>query len=321
MRSIVATTLAALLLLPGGLAVASHGAGPSPGAVGSPAAAPATVRLLPLPEHQGGAPHPSKVRRRFRWLIPRARRDRPDGARRPLVHIVYVTTTNRPSPPLDRYGVLEVSLRAQNRWMAAQMARKWRLDTFRYRPDPRRARRVRRVDVTFVRSGRRSSRLDTVAEVAALLRARGFARSDRRYLAYVASDAGDVCGEAEYPLQDGDTGRYAAIFLYSAAGCGTRAFARRPGAPSWSEAVTLHEFVHNDGVAPLTSPHTCADSPGHICTAPLDLTDLDPEMPDLMFPYVTGPLDEKVLDRGRDDYLDHGLPYRDLRDSPFLRRT
>jgi hypothetical protein len=37
-----------------------------------------------------------------------------------------------------------------------------------------------------------------------------------------------------------------------------------------------------------------------------------------MYPYVTVPLSEKVLDRGNDDYFDHDLPLADLIDSPYL---
>lgn len=307
MRTVAAAALALLVVLPGSGLEAAH-----------PGHATDTVRLLPLPEIGDGAPRPSKLRSRFPWRIPRARKDRPNTASGPLVHVVYVTSRDRPAPPLDRLGILEVSLRAQNRWLRDEMGAAWRFDRFRYRP-PGRSRKVRLVDVTFVPTNRRSSGLDTVTEVGDLLRRRGFDRPNTRYLAYVAADAGNVCGEAEYPLFEGNTGRYAAVFLYSAKGCGTRAFAPRVRRPSWSEAVTLHEFLHNDGVAPLTAPHTCGTSPGHICTAPLDLTDLDPEAGDLMFPYVTGPLRRKTLDRGRDDYLDHPWPHRDLRDSRYLR--
>ena len=314
---VLVVLLAGALAVPG-YADASH----------DPAAEVRTVKLLPLPAVAGGAPS-SALGRRYEWIVPRARKDRPGSGGGRRVHIVYVTTTDRPAPDLDRRGVLDMSLRAINRWMVKKTGRKWRLDTFRFRPGVRRNGRVVRlarrsaVDVTFVRSGRRSASMDSVSDVADLLRARGFHRPDRRYLAFVAGDAGGVCGEAEYPLSpsSGPVGQYAAVFLYSDRGCGTRAFAKQVTRPSWSEAATLHEFLHNDGVAPLTSPHTCAESPGHICTAGLAHTDLDPEMADLLFPFVTGPLTKKVLDRGRDDYFDHPWPHRDLRNSGYLRRA
>jgi hypothetical protein len=36
-----------------------------------------------------------------------------------------------------------------------------------------------------------------------------------------------------------------------------------------------------------------------------------------MFPFVTYPLKDKVLDRGHDDYYNHPFPTKDLADSPF----
>jgi hypothetical protein len=310
LRLALAACLAASLAVPGPGAVASH-----------PGTAPRVVQLV-VPERAfAAAPPPTELRRRFPWKLPRATRDRPDRLGK-AVHVVYVTTTDQPSPALDRLGILEVSLRSQNRWLREQAGIAWRFDTFRFRP-PGERRTVRLVDVTFVASGLPSRRLDSLEEVRRLLEARGFDRPARRYLAYVASDAGSVCGEAEYPLSNDpqDAERYGALYLYSDPGCGSRVFAERVARPSWSEAIAMQEFVHNDGIVPLTAPHNCPSAPAHVCTPGLELTPLDPERADVMFPFVSGPLSEKVLDRDRDDYLDHDWPHRDFRQSPYLRRA
>jgi hypothetical protein len=51
---------------------------------------------------------------------------------------------------------------------------------------------------------------------------------------------------------------------------------------------------------------------------PVEVRDLDPEVRDVMFPLAKYPLSKLRLDPSRDDYLDHGLPIPDLRQSPFL---
>ena len=73
------------------------------------------------------------------------------------------------------------------------------------------------------------------------------------------------------------------------------------------------------GWVPLTAPHQCwafnyRNAPRRLGAA---LDTLDPESIDLLFPFVTFPLRDKVVDRDHDDYYDHPLPYGDMADSPF----
>jgi hypothetical protein len=64
----------------------------------------------------------------------------------------------------------------------------------------------------------------------------------------------------------------------------------------------------------------------HVCTGVLGLTEgdlnLDPERTDIMFPFVSVPLAERVLDIGNDDYFRHSIPHLfDLANSPYLEEV
>ena len=87
-----------------------------------------------------------------------------------------------------------------------------------------------------------------------------------------------------------------------------------------SEAILLQESTHNEGIARPESLHHCWAFQFHICTAGVGalLDSLDPESADVMFPFVTFPLRNKVLDRDHDDYYQHPFLSRDLSDSPFF---
>lgn len=283
----------------------------------------AVARLLALPEAAvESSPTPTPIKQRYPWLIPRARRDRADERKGRVVHVAYVVPSDFPDQRLDRFGILEDSLRAQNHWMRRKAGLEWRLDTFRFRAN---GKRRRAVDVTYVASRRPAAQLQTLDDVIEVLRDRGMKIGRKRYLAYVATDAGGVCGEAEFPVvpEEGSFGQYTALYMYSAAGCGGQSFASGPKKGSWAEAIAQHELIHNDGAVPLVAPHDCRPAfIGHVCTPGAVLfAGLDPEERDLMFPFASGPLRKKKLDLGRDDYFRHPFPYRDLANSPFLVRA
>jgi hypothetical protein len=86
-----------------------------------------------------------------------------------------------------------------------------------------------------------------------------------------------------------------------------------------SESILMHESTHNEGFVRPESLHQCSAFAFHICTAQAGaiLDTLDPESVDLMFPFVTFPLYQKVLDRDHDDYYNHPFPTKDLIDSPY----
>lgn len=264
----------------------------------------------------------------------RSTTDRPDLHKGEQVHIVYVLAADMTDEGLDRNGVLQCSVLAWNQWFEEQSGGvSWQLDTFKQR-----RRNEPLVDITFIRSQQPSAELNSVSEVAEELKKAGLLPGDesgpKKFLAYVGSSSGNLCGQAHYPpLQFGTAGlqesaKTAAVFLFSDEGCGARVFGE-PGSPSWSEAIAMHELIHTEGVVPLGAPHGCLTPgeslPTHICTPGLAVAEIagvevDPERVDVMFPFSTLPLSDNVLDRDNDDYFDHALPLRDLADSPWLVR-
>jgi hypothetical protein len=261
--------------------------------------------------------------------VGRAEQDRPDIHDGPLVHVVYMLPAGTKDEELDIDGTLACTVAAQNDWMRAQSGLEWRWDTAivdTASPSDPNA-RVETVDVTFVRSTRAADALDSAGEVSAELILRGLDEADKRYLTYVASGGSSgVCGDAFYPLDhnfSGDVdGQFSQVYLDSVAGCGARLFGSPSSGGGTSDAIAQQELIHNDGMTPIGAPHTCTNPVplGHICTGPLYVTpSLDPDGVDVMFPYVNGPLREKVLDRGHDDYFRHPLPIADLADSHYLQ--
>jgi List-Bact-rpt repeat protein len=78
----------------------------------------------------------------------------------------------------------------------------------------------------------------------------------------------------------------------------------------FSERVAARELGGALGGVPVKAPHRC---PGRdaTCDDPSDL---------MVYSIPSGPLSNAVLDPGRDDYYGHPGSWRDMRDSPFLRR-
>lgn len=261
--------------------------------------------------------------------LPRSTRDRPDLQRGRLVHVIYLLPADADDEGLDTDGTLDCSARAQNRWFEKQSGGlRWRFDTFHTKVvKGGRTRRVEVTDVTFVRSSRPAESLTSAGAVRDELTELGFADPNKRYLSFVASEAGP-CGDALYPVLLGGMwrdGQYAQVYLFSTEGCHAHEFGV-PGTPSWAEAIAQQELIHNDGLTSPGAPHGCLGGIppgiGHVCTGPLFATEgsvnLDPERVDVMYPYVSLPLSEKVLDRDNDDYFRHAFPHLfDLEDSPY----
>lgn len=261
--------------------------------------------------------------------IPRADVDRPDLQRGPQVHVVYLVADDFGDERLDMNGTIECSVQAWGQWFVEQTdGIRWRIDTFRAkgRKGPE------LVDVTFVRSTVPGAQLNSTANVEAELVKAGLVDPQKLYIAYVAADGAGTCGRGRYPLAStgddgafGGHGRFAYAYLFGSDGCHGHEFGT-PGNPRWLEATVMQEMLHSEGVVPLGAPHACTGidpMPNHLCTPGLGLTELaavglDPERIDVMFPFVSVPLAEKVLDRDRDDYFGHSLPLRDLSESPYL---
>ncbi|HYH27711.1 MAG TPA: hypothetical protein VEA19_02920 [Actinomycetota bacterium] len=262
---------------------------------------------------------------RHPWRIPRSSTDRPDEKAGRLLHIVYVLPAGAPDDQYDEKGIIDDSMRAMNAWTRQQTGnqKQWRLDTFTFEwddPDTTQIEniRVNAVDVTFIRSNRLDDQLDSVSEVEGELVGRGLNKSNKRYLSFVASNAGGVCGDAWWsyvPTQDDFDGQYSDVYLYSSSGCRARDWAPNATTPAYTESIAMQEMIHNDGIVPPGAPHGCGPTslPAHVCNPALILTpELDPEYTDVMYPFVGLPLSQKVID---DDNLDYyGTPYPGIRD-------
>jgi hypothetical protein len=257
--------------------------------------------------------------------LPRATEDRPDSGD-DLLHVVYLVAADFPDEDLDTNGTIDCSMQAQNQWFLKQSGNlQWRLDTFKATVKSRSGKRkkIEALDVTFIKSDKKGADLYGADLVSAELQTRGLAEMNKRYLTYVAAgDDSGPCGDAFLdsfdPMSSGD-GQFAQIYMFSAEGCHAHEFGV-PGAPSFVEAIGQQEIMHNDGAVTVGSPHFCTPGLFHVCTGPLSVADLrlDPETIDVMFPYVTDPLSEKVLDSGNDDYFQHPFPYKDVAESRYL---
>jgi hypothetical protein len=287
------------------------------------------VRSLPMPGLGEGQMEGAAVAHAPRRCPkqPRTEVDRPDIVEGPSIHVVYLVAADSPDQLLDRNGTFNCTIAAQNQWIEQQSGLKWNFDMFMYpRQRNGRTRMSRAVDVTFARSELPAAELGGAVVVRDELRRLGFIQPEKRYLTYVMGKYTTYCGDAIYPLSphaDDRDGIYAQVYLSSANVCNAQKFGK-PGAPSWSDAIAQQELLHTDGLAPIGAPRSCPMvlPYAHVCTAALfyagENFGSDPEQVDLMYPYVSLPLSEKVLDRGHDDYFDHDLPLADLADSPYL---
>jgi len=142
----------------------------------------------------------------------------------------------------------------------------------------------------------------------------------KRYLVYYEgpAESANICGTA-YLNITGGFAQWSVVWLGSAPGCRARDFGTPETGGGMSEAIALHENFHNEGMVPLEALHQCWALQFHLCTAAAGaaVDAVDPENIDLLFPFVTFPLRDKVVDRGRDDYYDHPFLHRDMADSPF----
>ena len=245
--------------------------------------------------------------------------DRPDTVGGAKIHVIYFVPSDGQDNGLDVNGTLESSVASMNTFLQADIGRTLRLDTYLDGKTPR-------LDVSFVRgeltAAEYSGTGDAIAAVTQELEHRGWTESGsvKRYFVYYGGPAEDanICGTA-YLAITGGFAQWSIVWLGSSPGCGARDFGTPSIGGGMSEAIALHENFHNEGMVPLTAPHQCWAFNYHLCSAAAGaaLDTLDPESIDLLFPFVTFPLRDKVVDRDHDDYYDHPLPYGDMADSPF----
>lgn len=243
-------------------------------------------------------------------------RQRPSGADQAtelsyVTDVVYFVPRDRPDQGLDVDGTISASIGSMLGWFNAQMG-----------SQPRMQRTASGAfDIVFVSGNKAASAYARLSDITSELASRGFKSATKRYLVFAAVNEGNVCGEGDYPLQPGASGHYAVTYLDSSAACGARDFGNGSAAGAGkAEAITAHEWLHMEGIEPLLAPHVCATSLYHVCTAALwEIPSLDPEETDVVFPIINLPLSQKVLDRGRDDYLDAPWPWiPNLRSSLWL---
>jgi hypothetical protein len=128
-----------------------------------------------------------------------------------------------------------------------------------------------------------------------------FANRFKKYLVYYDGpvEEPNVCGTASGAPTTGPS--FAVVYL--------RACDVEAGTGALSADVAVHELIHALGAVPTQAPHTCPETPGHVC----DSED------DLMFPSTSGqPLEAMLLDSGRDDYYGHSGSWFDVQDSGWL---
>lgn len=217
----------------------------------------AQAHLVAATEGSSATEHPDCIKR-----VPRATKDRPDLQEGSQLHIIYLVPSDFPDEKLDKKGVLDCSARAQNDWfIEASGGYRWRFDTFEARVGRgSRTFKSELVDVTFVRSARPGTELDSAFEVQSELSLQGFAESDKRYLSFVATESG-ACGDAVYPflpppsVQPQD-GKYAQVYLFAAPACRSQNFGP-PGDAGFAEMIAQQEVIHNDGLVSPGAPHGC----------------------------------------------------------------
>lgn len=252
----------------------------------------------------------------------RAMEDRlPDLSVGSQAHAIYFVPSDVVDQTLDTNGTIEDSILSTKGWLEAQTGgRHIRLDMYDDRGTPR-------LDVTFVRGNRTAAEYaatgDAFTTVTDELEARGWNAdpSLKRYYVYYEgpAESANICGTAYVNTLGTSFAQWTVVWLGASPGCGARDFGTPETGPQMSESILLHESVHNEGMVRPESLHHCGAFQFHLCSAQggAALETLDPEAVDLMFPFVTYPLKDKVLDRGRDDYYNHPFLSRDLADSPF----
>ncbi len=222
--------------------------------------------------------------------------DRPSVVFGPTVHIAYVIPSDAPD---DFQGV--------GRSIAADVEA---IEAWWQREDPGRALRFDRylaacgaqLDVTVARLAENTRYYERFAVqpemIVENLANHGLDVDPGVMLVYYVGPVADadVCGAGA-----GDPEQMIGHTVVFVANCTDRDRAR----------IVAHEILHTLGALPAGARHPCPGDDGHPCDSDADA----------LWPRVDlRPLEEVVLDVGRDDYYGHQSSWFDLRDSVFLRR-
>jgi hypothetical protein len=131
-----------------------------------------------------------------------------------------------------------------------------------------------------------------------------FADPAKKYLVYYDGivDQHRVCGISPQQPFSGGPSAYSVLFLGSA--CPPDL-----GSGGFTASAAAHELLHNLGAVPFPGPpHGCFNDPAHAC----DSTN------DVLYPILSHPLGEELLDAGHDDYYGHAGSWFDVQDSTWL---
>ncbi|HEX9800218.1 MAG TPA: hypothetical protein VGC00_08630 [Thermoanaerobaculia bacterium] len=253
----------------------------------------------------------------------RATADRLDDGGLSSLHVIYMVPADGVDEELDLDGTLDAAVESMNAWFVRETpGRQMRLDTWSFGNSSS-------LDITFVRGEKTQAEYAAHADgvfvaITDELELRGWNDDPglKRYVVYYGgpAESANICGTAYYNTLGTDYAQWSVVFLDAATGCGAREFGTPETGAGRSEAIAVQEMLHNEALARPQSPHHCWAFQGHLCTAAAGavLENLDPESFDVMFPFVTYSLEEKVLDIDHDDYYEHPAPWNDLAESPFF---
>ena len=217
--------------------------------------------------------------------LPRSTTDRPDDARGPQVHALYVLPSDGVDRALDTNGTIAASVANWQRWVQGQTFNNGlRLDTS-----------GGELDVTFVRLARTDAQLaarglalrDALEEE---LRSKAIVLPGKMYATYYDGSSAAACGGSAWPPKL--LGAVAAVYLRATFGPGATCYEperSRAGLQIMDFAV-LHEVLHAIGFVPACAPNHARD--GHVSDSPRDLMYAGDEA-----------WRPSVLDVGNDDYF------------------
>jgi hypothetical protein len=239
--------------------------------------------------------------------------DRPDVVGGDQVHVVYAVPSDSPDRFTSVASAIATDIGAIGRWWRKQdPGRTPRFDLAAFRCSG-----AGSLDLSDVRLPHPTAYYNQPgAARLQLLRddllASGLNDSTKKYLVYYdqAQPAyGTDCGSAYVNAQSGGAHGYAAVYLApNLGGCGSTAV---PG--GYLAVVAAHELVSELGaLEPAAAPpHRCPGDALHVCDSTLDVLAPTPSATTLA---------AAILDYGHDDYYAHSGSWRDVQDSPWLRR-
>jgi hypothetical protein len=234
----------------------------------------------------------------------RSYQDNPDRSKKPMVHFVYAVPKGGVDYALDLRTVVPYGINSANRWLASQIRRKLRIDTFQGH-----------LDISFVRLAHTDEYYASFGDYRFTPIEQDFlavfaTKPHKKYIVLYEGTSTRSCGEAEVG------GITSIIYLRGLENspfipCADVPWVSSPTEPpGYHEFALLHEFGHLAGAVSPGAPHYFGTA--HVGDTP----------DDLMYG-GTLPWSPSVVDFEHDDYysrktLPNGLV--NLIDSPVLKK-